>query len=195
MLSSGSIDSRSGVLDWHRPSLPKSAIARGMSTERGARRYSIAAAAEAQPAQPDRNEKRHARRFEKRKGRSGRGAAYEPERSREGSSRSARRNFHSRSDVRRNFSGVVIDEVSDAVMRDATEVRPISQRADRRLLVFRKNAAAAQADDIGEGAFRIWKGALGVRNRLGFHDPVFRSTRQVATHAITTSHIAAPARL
>src|ERR1035438_3297845 len=54
-----------------------------------------------------------------------------------------------RSDLRR----VVIDEVTDAMMRDAAQLGPVAERGDRGLFVFRKNPAEAQAEDVRELIF------------------------------------------
>ena len=52
-----------------------------------------------------------------------------------------------------DFARIVIDEVADPVMRDAPELGPFAQRADGRLLVFGKDSAEAQADDVRELSF------------------------------------------
>ena len=53
-------------------------------------------------------------------------------------------------DVNRDFGRIVVNEMPDAVVRDAPEFRPIAQRADRRLLARGKNATQAQADDVSQ---------------------------------------------
>jgi len=45
---------------------------------------------------------------------------------------------------------IVINEVSDAMMRDAPELRPIPQRAHGGLLACGKNSAEAKADYVCE---------------------------------------------
>src|SRR5258708_5325545 len=59
-----------------------------------------------------------------------------------------------------HLGGVVVDEVAKPVMRDAPQVGPIPQRANRRLFVLGKDAAGAQADDIGE---LVFSGGSGLR--------------------------------
>ena len=54
------------------------------------------------------------------------------------------------SNVNRDFGRIVVNEMPDAVVRDAPEFRPIAQRADRRLLARGKNATQAQADDVSQ---------------------------------------------
>lgn len=53
-------------------------------------------------------------------------------------------------DVGRYFRHVVVNEMTDTVMRDAAQPRPIAQRRNGRLFVFWKNPAGPQAEDIGE---------------------------------------------
>ena len=53
-------------------------------------------------------------------------------------------------DVSRHFGGVVIDEVTKTMMRDATEFRPVAQRANRRLFPSGENAAQTQAVNVRE---------------------------------------------
>ena len=67
-----------------------------------------------------------------------------------GSDSSTRRHFEPGADVRRDLRRVVIDEVTDAVMRDAPELGPVAERCDGRFFVLRENPAAAQADDVRE---------------------------------------------
>ena len=57
-------------------------------------------------------------------------------------------------DVVRDFGWIVVNEMPDAVMRDAPEFGPVAQRADRRLFARWENAAEAQADDVCELALR-----------------------------------------
>ncbi len=61
-----------------------------------------------------------------------------------------RGDFKLRADVRRDLSGIEVNEAADFVVRDATELRPVAQRADRRLFAGRKNTASAKADDVDE---------------------------------------------
>ena len=72
--------------------------------------------------------------------------------------------------MRCDFSGVVIDEVSDAVMGDAPEFRPAPQRADGRFFVFGEDPATAETDDVCEltlsGSGDLWR----------FHAPACRSS-------------------
>lgn len=63
------------------------------------------------------------------------------------------RHFQSGADVCRDLGRVVINEMADTVMRDATELGPVSQGGNGGLLVFRENPAGAQADDVRELAF------------------------------------------
>ena len=53
-------------------------------------------------------------------------------------------------DVSRDFGGVVIDEVTKTVIRNATEFRPVAQRANRGLFARGKNPAEAQAGYVRE---------------------------------------------
>lgn len=50
----------------------------------------------------------------------------------------------------RDFGGVVVDEVPDPMVRDATEFRPVAQGANRGFFALRKNAAKTEADDVGK---------------------------------------------
>jgi hypothetical protein len=56
--------------------------------------------------------------------------------------------FQFMADMIGNLSGVVIDEMADFVVRDATELRPGAKRADRRLFAGGEYTALAQAGDI-----------------------------------------------
>ena len=62
----------------------------------------------------------------------------------------ARRHLEFGADVVGHLSRVELDEMPDAVMRDAPEFGPVAQRADRGLLVLRKNSAETQTDDVRE---------------------------------------------
>ncbi len=53
-----------------------------------------------------------------------------------------------------NLGQIVVNEMPKAVMRDAPELGPIAQRADRRLFARWENAAEAQADDVCELVLR-----------------------------------------
>ena len=55
-----------------------------------------------------------------------------------------------------DLRSVVINEMADAMMRDASQLRPVAQRGDGGLLVLGKNPAVAQADDVGEAGF-LWR--------------------------------------
>lgn len=57
-------------------------------------------------------------------------------------------------DVIGNLGRVVIDEVTDPVMRDAAKLRPGAKRTDRRLLARWEYPAKAEADDVRKLAFR-----------------------------------------
>ncbi len=61
-----------------------------------------------------------------------------------------RGHFQFRANMHRDLARVVVDEMPDAVMRDAAELGPFAQRAHRRLFPGRKDAAGAQADNVGE---------------------------------------------
>ena len=45
---------------------------------------------------------------------------------------------------------IIIDEVTDAVMGNATEFRPFTKRADGGLAAGREDARGAESDDVGE---------------------------------------------
>jgi hypothetical protein len=49
-----------------------------------------------------------------------------------------------------NLGGVVIDEVTDTVMRDAAELRPLAEGANRGLATGWEDAGGAETDDVGE---------------------------------------------
>lgn len=57
-------------------------------------------------------------------------------------------------DVICDLSGVVIDEMADLVMRNATKFRPGAKRADRRLFAGREYPALAKAGDVGKLTFK-----------------------------------------
>ena len=50
----------------------------------------------------------------------------------------------------RDLGGIVVNKMADFVMRNAPELRPCPQRADRRFLADGKNPALAQSNNIGE---------------------------------------------
>jgi len=52
--------------------------------------------------------------------------------------------------MRGDFSGVVINEVPDAVMRDAPELRPLAECANRWLFACREDPAEAKPEDVRE---------------------------------------------
>ena len=70
-----------------------------------------------------------------------------------GGDSSTRRHFELGANARRDLRRVVIDEVTDAVMRDAPQLGPVAERGDGGLFVFRENPAATQADDVREPIF------------------------------------------
>lgn len=45
---------------------------------------------------------------------------------------------------------VEIDEVTNTMVRDAPELRPVAEGANRRLFALGENAAEAQTDDVGQ---------------------------------------------
>ena len=53
----------------------------------------------------------------------------------------------------RDLAWVVVNEMPDAVMWDSPELGPFAERAHRRLFSRRKDAAGAQADNVGEPVF------------------------------------------
>ena len=53
-------------------------------------------------------------------------------------------------DVIGDLSGIVIDEMADFVVRDATQLRPGAKRANRRLFAGGEHSALAQTDNIRE---------------------------------------------
>ena len=80
-----------------------------------------------------------------------------------------RRHLEPGADVRRYLGCVVIDEMTDSMMRDAPQLGPVAQGGDGGFLVLGENPAAAQADDVRESVF------CGGRE-LGIHTPGCRST-------------------
>ena len=60
------------------------------------------------------------------------------------------RHFQFRADMNGDLRRIVINEMPDAMMRDATEFRPFPQRAHRRLLACREYPAQAKAENIRE---------------------------------------------
>ena len=61
-----------------------------------------------------------------------------------------RRNFELRADVDRDLGRVVVNEMTETVMRDAAELGPLAEGADRGLFAVRENAAGAEADDVDQ---------------------------------------------
>ena len=57
--------------------------------------------------------------------------------------------------MQRDLSGVVIDEVSDAMVGNAAQFGPRPERANRRLLPLGKNTARSQSYDVGELAGKM----------------------------------------
>jgi hypothetical protein len=52
--------------------------------------------------------------------------------------------------VERNLGRIVINEVADAVMRNAAEFGPFSQSADGGFFTSRKNPAGAETNNVSE---------------------------------------------
>lgn len=50
----------------------------------------------------------------------------------------------------RNLGRVEVNEAADLVVRDAAELRPVPECANRGLFAGRENAAGAEADDVDE---------------------------------------------
>ena len=67
-----------------------------------------------------------------------------------GGDSSTRRHFESGADVRRDLRRVVVDEVTDAVMRDAPQLGLVAERRDGGFFVLRENPAVTQTDDVRE---------------------------------------------
>ena len=88
-----------------------------------------------------------------------------------GGSLSPRRDFELGADVVGYLGGVVVYEVTETVMRDAAELGPLAEGADRRLVASRENAAGAKTDDVGELG-----GLAGRRNGGRIHAPGAVST-------------------
>ena len=64
------------------------------------------------------------------------------------------RHFQFRADMNVDLGRIIIDEMSDAVMRDASEFRPFPQRAHRRLFACREYPAQAKAENVRELVFK-----------------------------------------
>ena len=58
--------------------------------------------------------------------------------------------FHFGADVQRNLGRIIINEVADAVMRDAAEFGPFAQGADGGFTTGGENTTGAKTDDVGE---------------------------------------------
>ncbi len=58
--------------------------------------------------------------------------------------------FEFGADMERNLGWIIIDEVANAVMRNAAEFGPFAQGADGGLATGGENATGAKADDVGE---------------------------------------------
>jgi len=52
--------------------------------------------------------------------------------------------------MRGDFSRIVINEVPDAVMRNAPEFRPLAECADRWFFAYGENSAQAKSEDVRE---------------------------------------------
>lgn len=61
-----------------------------------------------------------------------------------------RRHFQLGADMLRDFDGIEIYEMTEAVVRDAPEFRPIAQGADRGFPPLGENPAETQAGNISE---------------------------------------------
>ena len=73
--------------------------------------------------------------------------------------------------MRPYFSHVVVHEVPDSMMGDATQTRPLTERPDRRFFSDREDAAATEG-------LNVHKGRGGKRGRLeGVHALTGASTR------------------
>ena len=59
------------------------------------------------------------------------------------------RHLQFRPDVNRNLDAIIVDEMADLEGRDAPELGPRAERADRRFFVFREDPALAQAEGLG----------------------------------------------
>lgn len=70
--------------------------------------------------------------------------------SRERNALSVRWNLELSADMNRDLGRIVVYKVADAVMRDAAELGPLAESANRRLAISRENAAGAETDDVGE---------------------------------------------
>lgn len=75
--------------------------------------------------------------------------------------------------MRADFGRVVIDEMPDPVMGDASEFRPLPKRAYRRFFARREDSAQAKSDDISELT-------ANTRERLCFHAHARVSTPRIA---------------
>ena len=58
--------------------------------------------------------------------------------------------FQAGADVQGDFCRVEINEVADTVVRDAAELGPFAQGANRRLASLGEKPAGAEAGDVGE---------------------------------------------
>lgn len=58
--------------------------------------------------------------------------------------------------MRRYLDGIVINEMPDAMMRNAPQFGPNAKRADGRFFSLGENSAQAKAEDVGELAFHTW---------------------------------------
>ena len=61
---------------------------------------------------------------------------------------SSRRHFKFCANVNGHFRRIIVNEVSDFVVRDALQLGPLAKGANRGLLTVGKDAAQAKTDDV-----------------------------------------------
>jgi hypothetical protein len=66
-----------------------------------------------------------------------------------------RRNEEFCSYMSRDFQHIVIDEMSEAMIGDATQFCPLAQGANGRFATSRENSTVLQADYISESGYRL----------------------------------------
>ena len=66
---------------------------------------------------------------------------------------STRRNQQMGADVGLYFCKIVVNEMSDSVVRDSTQPCPCPQGSDRRFATNRKDTAIPETNNVSEGAF------------------------------------------
>ena len=60
--------------------------------------------------------------------------------------------------MRGDLGGIVIYEVTEAMIRNTAQFCPLAQRADRRFTPCRKNSAKTKANDVSErGVWIVWR--------------------------------------